>query len=50
MIKLAEQRLDDKPNVKIVVGVEVVISKPSDDDDGEGQEKASHAHTMPEAV
>jgi hypothetical protein len=48
LIKLAENRLEEKPNIKIVVGVEVIIIKPGQEE--EDKEATIHAHTMPESV
>ena len=48
LIKLADSRLEEKPNIKIVVGVEVIIIKPGQE--GEDKEATIHAHTMPESV
>ena len=48
LIKLAESRLEEKPNIKIVVGVEVIIIKPGQEE--EDKEATIHAHTMPESV
>ena len=48
LVKLAAQRLKEKQNLKIVVGCEFTIVKPTED--GEELAKTIHAHTMPEAV
>ena len=37
----------EKPNLKIVVGVECLIVKPREEEE---TEKTIHAHTMPESV
>ena len=47
LAKLAAQRLQEKQNLKIVVGCEFIIVK---DVGGEEIEKTVHAHTMPEAI
>jgi hypothetical protein len=44
LIKLAEEKIKDKKNIKIVVGIEFVITKPDTDD------MTIHAHTFPESV
>ena len=50
LVKMARDRLQEKKrNIKLVVGVEVIISKPSDGDH-EPKEMTIHAHTMPESV
>ena len=48
LIKLAESRIEEKPNIKIVVGVEVIIIKPGQEE--EDKEATIHSHTMPESV
>ena len=50
LVKMARDRLQEKKrNIKLVVGVEVIISKPADGE-GEPKEMTIHAHTMPESV
>jgi len=49
LIKLAQGKIREKTNLKIVVGVEVVISKTRTGHD-EPDTKTIHAHTMPESV
>ena len=48
LIKMAKDKIMEKKNIKIVVGVEVIIAKPVVG--GEEQTKTIHAHTMPESV
>ena len=41
LIRMAEQSIDIKRNIKIVIGIDVVIKKP------DAEEKSVHAHTFP---
>ena len=47
LAKIAADKIREKPNLKIVVGVECAIVKPREE---EATEKTIHAHTMPESV
>ena len=47
LVKLAAERIREKQNLKVVVGVELTIVKLNED--GEDK-KTIHAHTMPESV
>ena len=47
MIALAEQRIKEKKNVKLVIGAEIVITKPVEDD---SVEPIIYAHTSPESA
>ena len=49
LIKAAQSKLAEKQNLKIVVGVEIIISKPGSGDN-DPDTKTIHAHTMPESV
>ena len=41
LIRMAEQSIDIKRNIKIVIGIDVVIKKP------DAEDKSVHAHTFP---
>ena len=47
LVKIAEDKIREKQNLKLVVGVECLIVKPREDEE---TEKTIHAHTMPESV
>ena len=45
--KLAEGGIEEKPNIKKIIGMEVIIVKLTE---GEDKETTIHAHTMPESA
>ena len=47
LVKIAADKIKEKQNLKVVVGVECTIVKPNEDEE---TEKTIHAHTMPESV
>ena len=47
LIRLAEKKLTEKQNIKLVIGSTVLISKPVEDEE---QETLIHSHTMPQAA
>jgi len=47
LIRIATDKLKEKKNLKIVVGVECLIVKPREEDE---TEQTIHAHTMPESI
>ena len=47
LVKIAADKIREKQNLKLVVGVECLIVKPREDEE---TEKTIHAHTMPESV
>ena len=47
LVKIAADKIREKRNLKVLVGVECTIVKPREDDE---TEKTIHAHTMPESV
>ena len=47
LVKIAADKVREKQNLKLVVGVECLIVKPREDEE---TEKTIHAHTMPESV
>jgi hypothetical protein len=47
LVRIAADKIREKRNLKLVVGVECLIVKPREDEE---TEKTIHAHTMPESV